>query len=117
MAVNRLISGVASGPGGTQSFRQLEQSGRVIQGGDRPLGVERPQEKSEFFGLVSEFIGDVNHLQQRKGDALEAFVAGEITDLHQVMVAGQEAGIALDLMIEIRNRVMESFQEIMRIQV
>ncbi|MEE2754693.1 MAG: flagellar hook-basal body complex protein FliE, partial [Candidatus Latescibacterota bacterium] len=51
------------------------------------------------------------------GDALKAFVGGEITDLHQVMIAGQEAGIALDLMIEIRNRVMESFQEIMRIQV
>jgi flagellar hook-basal body complex protein FliE len=67
--------------------------------------------------LLQDFLGDVNHLQSRSGDALKAFVGGEITDLHQVMVAGQEAEIALDLMIEIRNRVMESFQEIMRIQV
>ena len=117
MALNTLITGAASGPGGTQSYRALEQSGRVLKQGDAPLGVERQPEEPEFLGLVQNFLGDVNHMQARSGDALKAFVAGEITDLHQVMVAGKEAAVALDLMIEIRNRVMESFQEIMRIQV
>ena len=117
MALNSLVTGMASGPAGTQSFRQLEQSGRILKPGEGTIGVDRPQEDSEFLGLVQGFLGDVNHLQAQSGNALKAFVAGEITDLHQVMVAGQEAGVALDLMIEIRNRVMEAYQEIMRIQV
>lgn len=117
MALNSLVTGVASGAGGTQSYRALEQSGRILKEGDGASGVGKTQQDSEFLGLVENFLGDVNHMQARAGNALDAFVAGEITDLHQVMVAGQEAGIALDLMIEIRNRVMEAYQEIMRIQV
>ena len=118
MALNSLITGVANGPSGATSFRQLEQGGSSLKSGEtRTLGVDKPQEQTEFLGLVQDFLGDVNHLQGRSGDALQAFVSGEITDLHQVMVAGKEAAVALDLMIEIRNRVMESFQEIMRIQV
>ena len=87
---------------GSTEAKATEQSGQV---------------EGEFYGLVKDFLGDVNHLQDRSGDALKSFVAGEITDLHQVMVAGQEAGIAMDLLIEVRNCVVESFQEIMRIQV
>ena len=118
MAHNSPITGLASSPAGTSSFRQLEQGGSVLKSGEgKPLGIDEPQQGSEFAGLLQDFMGDVNHLQSRSGDALKAFVGGEITDLHQVMIAGQEAGIALDLMIEIRNRVMESFQEIMRMQV
>ena len=118
MATGSLITGVSSGPSGTQSFRHLEQSGRILQQGTPGTSeAQKAQGESEFMSLVSDFIGDVNHMQQRSGNALKAFVAGEITDLHQVMVAGKEAGVALDLMIEIRNRVQESFQEIMPIQV
>jgi len=53
----------------------------------------------------------------RAGNTVKAFVAGEVTDVHQVMVAVQEAGLALDLLLEIRNRTQEAFQGIMRIQV
>ena len=115
MQLSSLITSATSGPAGTQSFRQLEQ---IIKPGEgRTLGVDKPQEASKFLSLVQDFMGDVNHLQAQSGNALKSFVAGDITDLHQVMIAGQEAGIALDLMIEIRNRVMESFQEIMRLQI
>lgn|GEM_PF-358928 len=81
------------------------------------LGAQQEALKPEFLEIVSGFVGDVNTHQAQAGKAVKAFVAGEITDLHQVSVALQEAGIALDLLIEIRNRTMESFQEIMRMQV
>ena len=44
-------------------------------------------------------------------------MTGEAADVHQVMVAVEQAGIALDLMLEIRNRVLEGYQELMRMQV
>ena len=122
MPIRSLISATAQGPTGSssmtqRSFRQLEQGGGILRPTEARAAEHGSQIDGEFYGLVKDFLGDVNHLQSRSGDALKAFVSGEITDLHQVMVAGQEAGIALDLLIEVRNRVVESFQEIMRIQV
>ena len=44
-------------------------------------------------------------------------VTGQAADIHQVMVAVEEAGIARDLLLEIRNKVLEGYQELMRMQV
>ena len=70
-----------------------------------------------FMDLVKGFVGDVNHLQIRGGQAVDALAAGEIADVHQVTVAVAEAGMALDLLLQVRNRVTEAFQEVMRMQV
>ena len=70
-----------------------------------------------FEDLVKGFISDVNHLQIRGGRAIDALAAGEVADVHQVTVAVAEAGMALDLLLQVRNRVTEAFQEIMRLQV
>ncbi len=122
MPITNIISSEAQGPGGQQSFRQLEQGQpRKLEVGspEGPGILEAPEgaPKPEFLDLVRNFIGDVNDVSLQSGRAIDAFAAGEITDVHQVMVAVQEAGLALDLLLEIRNRTMESFQEIMRIQV
>ncbi len=82
-------------------------------------GIKSPSEgEQQSFGeLVKEFVGDVNSLQFKAGNAIDMFVTGEATDVHQVMVAAQQAGIALDLMLEVRNRVLEGYQELIRMQV
>ena len=67
--------------------------------------------------MVKDFAADVNQLQFRAGNAIDELVTGEAADVHQVMVAVEEAGIALDLMIEVRNRVLEGYQELIRMQV
>lgn len=79
--------------------------------------LSEPPSDSKLVDLVKEFVGDVNAHQLRAGKTIEAFAAGEVTDVHQVMVAIQEAGLAMDLLIEILNRTQEAFQEIMRMQV
>jgi flagellar hook-basal body complex protein FliE len=119
MAISSIYSAL-SGPAG-QSFRSLEQgvAQKIAspQEKDGIVSLSEPPRESSFSDLVKGFVGDVNAHQMRSGKTTEAFIAGEITDVHQVMVAAQEAGLALDLMIEIRNRTQEAFQEIMRIQV
>jgi flagellar hook-basal body complex protein FliE len=119
VAVTSVLSALSEGPAATTSFRRLEQGGRII----RPPAVDKaaPQEgpggAPPFLDLVKDFLSGVQDHQTRAAEMTKAFVAGEVTDLHQVTVASQEAGIALDLLIEIRNRTVEAFQEIMRIQV
>lgn len=81
--------------------------------------TEDPEEsgKQNFSDLVKDFVGDVNSLQFQAGHAIDMLATGEAADVHQVMVAVEEAGIALDLMLEIRNRVLEGYQELIRMQV
>jgi len=45
------------------------------------------------------------------------FALGEDIDLHQVVLATERASLALQLTIQIRNKIIESYQEIMRMQV
>ncbi len=74
-------------------------------------------EKPSFGDLVKDFAADVNNMQFQAGHAIDMLVTGEAADVHQVMVAVEEAGVALDLMLEIRNRVLEGYQELIRMQV
>ena len=73
--------------------------------------------KPSFGDLVKDFAADVNNMQFQAGHAIDMLVTGEAADVHQVMVAVEEAGVALDLMLEIRNRVLEGYQELIRMQV
>lgn len=76
-----------------------------------------PPAEQSFSELVKEFAADVNDMQFTAGHAIDMLVTGKTSDVHQVMVAVEQAGVALDLMIEIRNRVLEGYQELIRMQV
>jgi flagellar hook-basal body complex protein FliE len=95
--------------GGESISRQLRTEADVTAAG--------AGKKQDFGELVKEFAADVNDLQFQSADAVNRFVTGEATDVHQVMVAVQQAGIAMDLMLEIRNRTLEGYQELIRMQV
>ena len=108
------------GPAGQKSFRLMEQGlpRRLDQPGDSIQQAGESQgTQPGFAGLVNDFVSDVNSAQMEAGNLIQAFVAGEVTDVHQVMVVAEEAGLALDLLLEIRNRAQDAFQEIMRMQI
>ena len=80
-------------------------------------GGKKEAEKPSFSDLVKDFARDVNDLQFQAGHAIDQLATGRASDVHQVMIAVEEASIALDLMLEIRNRVLEGYQELIRMQV
>ena len=111
------ISSETIGAGGQSSFQRVERGLPLeIHGLEGTTRSDKAGE-ANFLDLVKGFVGDVNEIQMQSGKMVDAFAAGEVTDVHQVMVASQEAGLALDLLLEVRNRTMEAFQEIMRMQV
>jgi len=76
------------------------------------------KDSSTSFGqTLSQAITDVNNLQSEAGTAVEKMVSGEGTDLHDVMIAVEKAKTSFDLLMEIRNKTIDMYQEIMRIQV
>ncbi|NOX36604.1 MAG: flagellar hook-basal body complex protein FliE [Calditrichaeota bacterium] len=73
-------------------------------------------EDVSFKDTLKEALQEINELQQDAGETTERFLRGEITDLHQVMIAVEKARVGLELMLEIRNKMVEAYKEIMRMQ-
>lgn len=69
-----------------------------------------------FADTLKQMLGEVSELQSVSEDAISAFVRGEPVELHQVMAAVEEAGIALELLIEIRNRLTEAYRTVIQMQ-
>ena len=66
---------------------------------------------------VGSFIDAVNDLQMEAGELQKSLYSDSPTELHRVMIAAQEAGTATELMVEIRNKLVEAYQELMRMPV
>ena len=91
--------------------------------GGAPLGKTGNIEKtiketnSSFGEVLNQAVKDVNSLQSQAGEAVEKMVAGQDVDLHDVMIAVEKAKTSFDLLMEIRNKTIDAYRELMRIQV
>ncbi len=67
-----------------------------------------------FNEMVSSLLESVNEAQQTAGQAQEALLNGEAVDLHEVMIKAEEAGISMDLLLEIRNKLVNGYNDLIR---
>lgn len=70
-----------------------------------------------FTNVLGQLVGDVNSKQVAAGDAVNGLLTGGNVSLHQAMIAMEEANVSFQLMIQVRNKLLESYQELMRMQV
>ena len=61
-------------------------------------------------------VDEVNTRQNVASGAIQSLQSGGNVSLHQAVLAMEEANISFQLMVEVRNRLLESYQEIMRMQ-
>lgn len=84
----------------------------------KELGTDQTAKTEGGFGeMLSEFVGGVNKLHHESADIQQSFLEGEPVELHQVMVKAEEAGVATELLIEIRNKLIEGYNELIRMPV
>lgn len=69
------------------------------------------------MGNFGEMVNQVNAKQAEATEAMRDVMSGGPTPLHQAMIAVEEASVSFQLMVEVRNRLLESYQELMRMQV
>ena len=82
------------------------------------LGETVEKEPPKNFGAyLQDALSEVNRLQLESDQQNKLLAAGEVQDVSQVIVAGQKAEIALQLTLQLRNRAVAAYQEIMRMQV
>lgn len=104
------MSGV-QGIGGARALEGLSQA----DGGIR-LRLGGDAQATSFADTLKSALGEVSGMQAKAGDAVGAFVRGEAVEIHDVMAAAEEAGIALDLLIEVRNKLADAYRTVMQMQ-
>ena len=100
-------------------LNQLNPIGPIRESEAKPNmpGVGAPAAGAPSFkDTLTSFMKDVNNLQDKADVSIQKMAAGQITDVHQVMESVEEANTAFNMMMEIRNKVMDAYQEVMRIR-
>lgn len=67
-----------------------------------------------FKDTMSAFLKDVNTSQKAASDVQQKFLSGEITNVHEVMMQSEKASVSFNMLMELRNKAMDGYQEIMR---
>lgn len=79
--------------------------------------TERAEETKGFSDYLKDALKETNQLQLDSDRWNAALAAGQVDDVSQVVIAAQKADIALQLTLQLRNRAVSAYQEIMRMQV
>ncbi|RJQ83028.1 MAG: flagellar hook-basal body complex protein FliE [Desulfobacteraceae bacterium] len=85
-----------------------------------PAGAAAAQKRTPaqpgFGQWLAQSLSEVDRLQQVSDQAAQKLISGENKDIHGTMIAMQKAGVALDLVMEIRNKIISAYEEVKRMQ-
>jgi flagellar hook-basal body complex protein FliE len=90
--------------------KMTEQTGPVTAS---PPGVGG----GSFAGFLGQMVREVSAKQGVADAAVDGLLTGENVSLHQAMISMEEANVSFQLMVEVRNRLLDSYQELMRMQI
>ncbi len=91
--------------------------------GDQALQVDHPNASVKdtgglnFQDTLSSAINNVNQLQKASDKEMQRLSTGQTDNVADVMIAAEKADIALRLMVQVRNKMIDAYQEIMKMQV
>ncbi|HEX9047546.1 MAG TPA: flagellar hook-basal body complex protein FliE [Verrucomicrobiae bacterium] len=80
------------------------------------LPAALPADGNSFSSLLGKMVTEVNAQQVNAAQTVNALQSGGNVPLHQAVISMEEASVSFQLMVEVRNRLLESYQEIMRMQ-
>jgi flagellar hook-basal body complex protein FliE len=69
-----------------------------------------------FKSLLNDKLNQVNQLQVNSENASADFINGGDIDIHQVMLSAEEAKMSIEMAVQVRNKIVEAYQEINRMQ-
>ncbi len=84
-------------------------------------GVKQGENKGgagdSFDELLKKSLDEVNRLQNRADESIKAIAAGKMENIQDAVMAIEKADVSLKLLTEIRNKAVEAYKEVMRMQV
>lgn len=113
------------GPGAAGSVQQilamrqaLVDRSALLKDLQAAQGADAPKPAAGGFGeALSGALEQVKQAQDKSSTITDAYERGEVTDVTKVMLARQEAGVAFEATLQVRNRLLSAYQDIMRMGV
>ena len=86
-------------------------------GTNKISGGSVSETQKSFADTLNEAIQNVNELQKTSDKAMQNLATGRTDNVAEVMISAEKADIALKLMVQVRNKIIDAYQEIMKMQV
>ncbi len=82
-----------------------------------PAGAAAAPKKATFGEVLKDSLAQVNHLQHEADRAIATLGSGQPTTLHDTMLALEKADLSFRLMMQVRNRIVQAYQDVLRMQI
>lgn len=92
-----------------QPIRPVQLSEALVQ--------TRKAGQGDFSGALADAINAVQTVQNNAAEKVQRFLEGEGGDLHHLAMEQQKASLTFDMFLQVRNKVVQAYQEVMRMQV
>ena len=86
----------------------------------KPVGQPKqnlPNDQEAFGKVLNNLVNEVDSLHKTAEQATDKMMTGELEDVHQVVIAMEEAETSFKLLMEIRNKMVDAYREVMKMQV
>ena len=77
----------------------------------------KTEDGASFGDMLKNAISTANDLQKQSDVEIQKYMTGESQDLHTTMIAVEKADLSFQMMMQVRNKIVQAYQEIMRMQV
>ena len=100
----------------------LKKNRTYVKGADLQINIPRVEKTPQldqahsFKNVLGQYVGQVNTLQHEADAEIQRLVAGETEDLHEVMLKMDEAETSFQMMMEIRNKLVEAYKDLSKMQ-
>ena len=93
--------------------KSLEAVGNIVTRENQEANIV----DGSFSGILKHAIDEVNQAQIEADKSIRELAAGGEKDIHQTMIAMEKAEVSFQLMMQVRNKIVEAYEQIMRMQV
>ncbi|PWN05171.1 flagellar hook-basal body complex protein FliE [Rhodohalobacter mucosus] len=92
----------------------------AMEGRDRIQEVgfnDSSNPEGSFADMIRDAVQSVDAMQKESETGVENILAGKAENIHEVMISMQKAQLSFQLMVEMRNKAVETYQELSRMQI
>ncbi len=117
--INHLLVEMRSMKTQTQAFHRPEgiHAAKDVAGAN-PLGVKKGEEVPSFGDMLKQAVNSVNEVQKTSGNLATAYEKGDPNvDVTDVMVASQKASVSFQSMVQVRNKLIDAYRDVMNMPV